>query len=226
VIHAFVFLLSRSFVNRTRARLKRLKQPKYLVGAIFGLIYLYGYFFQFLFARGRPGREFLGGASGIIESIGAVILCVLVVSAWIFPHERAALVFSEAEIAFLFPAPVTRRALIHYKLLKSQIAILFTVLLLTLVTGRLFTSSHAWMRVLGWWVILSTLGLHFLGASFARTMLLDRGISNWRRRTAVILALAALFAATAWWARGKVVLPVHPQVVGKVSSIRGDRLDF
>ena len=48
MIQAFVFLLSRSFVNRTKARLKRLKQPKYLVGALFGLLYLYGYFFRFL----------------------------------------------------------------------------------------------------------------------------------------------------------------------------------
>src|SRR6185436_8218260 len=113
--------------------------------------------------------------------IGAIILFLLVVSAWIFPHARAALVFTEAEIAFLFPAPVSRCTLVHYKLLKSQLAILFTVLLLTLITGRMFSSSQAWMRVLGWWVILSTLNLHFLGASFARTLLLERGISNWLR---------------------------------------------
>src|SRR5687767_5849573 len=135
MFNAFLFLISRSFVNRTRARLKRLKQPKYLIGGIFGLIYLYGYFFQFLFARGRPGNDALGGASEIIGSIGAVILFVMVMGAWIFPQDRAALIFSEAEISFLFPAPVSRRALIHYKLLKSQVAILFTVLLLTLLTG-------------------------------------------------------------------------------------------
>jgi hypothetical protein len=199
MIGAFLFLLSRSFANRTRARIKRLKQPKYLIGAIFGLLYLYGYFFQFLFARGRPGNNAFGGAGVVIESLGAVILFLLVLSAWIFPHERIALVFSEAEIAFLFPAPVNRRSLIHYKLLKSQLAIFFTVLLLTLITGRLFTSSHAWMRVLGWWVILSTLNLHFLGASFARTMLLDRGISNWFRRALVLLLLAALTVFTALW---------------------------
>jgi ABC-2 type transport system permease protein len=198
---AFVFLLSRSFVNRMRARLKRLKQPKYLVGGIFGLLYLYGYFFQFLFARGRPAGNVFSGAGTLIEDIGAVILFVVIVGAWIFPHERAALVFSEAEIAFLFPAPVNRRALVHYKLLKSQTAILFTVLLLTLITGRFFTSSQAWMRVLGWWVILSTLNLHFLGASFARTMLLERGISNWFRRGVVVLVLATLLTITILWAR-------------------------
>ena len=212
MIQAFLFLLSRSFVNRMKARLKRLKQPKYLIGAIFGLLYLWGYFFQFLFGGGRSGNYVLQGAGSIIENLGAVILFVLAIGAWIFPHQRAALVFSEAEIAFLFPAPVSRRALIHYKLLKSQLAILFTVLLLTLLTGRFFTSSHAWMNVIGWMVILSTLNLHFLGASFARTMLLERGISNWARRISVILFVAALVAFTIWWARQSLPPPAIDNV--------------
>ena len=205
---AFLFLLSRSLVNRTRARLKRLKQPKYLVGALFGLVYLYASFFQFVFVRGRPGPEMDQSMGEFIGGMGAFVLLVLMVSAWIFPHARTALVFSEAEIAFLFPAPVTRRALIHYKLLKSQIAILFTVLLLTLLTGRIFTSSQAWMRVLGWWVILSTLNLHFLGASFTRTLLLDRGISNWLRRLVVLTGCAVLVVLTVVWVRENISPPV------------------
>src|SRR5204863_185084 len=78
---------------------------------------------------------------------------------------------------------------------------------LTLITGRIFASSHAWMRVLGWWVLLSTLGLHFLGASFARTMLLERGISHWRRRVVVLLVLAAFIAIAVYWTRQTIVPP-------------------
>jgi len=214
VIHAFLFLISRSFLNRTKARLKRLKKPKYLVGAIFGLAYLYIYFFQFLFMRGRGAAK--GGINmddSILPLIGVVALFVTVASAWIFPHARAALVFSEAEIAFLFPAPISRRMLVHFKLLRSQIAILFTVLLLTLLTGRLFANSRAWMQVLGWWVMLSTLSLHFLGASFARTMLMEHGISNWIRRAAVIVLLAALLGATFLWARETLPMPAIDNVM-------------
>jgi ABC-2 type transport system permease protein len=206
VISALTFLLWRSFLNRTRARLKRLKQPKYLIGAIFGLLYLYGYLFQFLFSS-RRGTTPFAGLGDIVESIGALVLLVIVLSAWLFPHQRAALVFTEAEIAFLYPAPLYRRTLIHYKLLKSQIAILITVLLITLVTGRLFSAGDAWMRVAGWWVILSTLNLHFLGASFARTMLLDRGITNRIQRVVVLLGLGALAVFTAFWARQNLPMP-------------------
>jgi ABC-2 type transport system permease protein len=200
VTKAFLFLLSRSFANRTKARLKRLKQPKYLIGAIFGVIYICAYLFPLLFSLGRPDNHWFDGRATIAGGIGAIVLFCLVLSAWIFPRQRTALVFSEAEIAFLFPAPITRRSLIHYKLLKSQVAIFFTVLLLTVITGGIFSSRVAWISVLGCWLILSTLNLHYLGASFARTMLLDRGISNWFRRTVVLLVFAALVIVTIVWA--------------------------
>jgi hypothetical protein len=63
------------------------------------------------------------------------------------------------------------------------------------------------MNVIGWLVILSTLNLHFLGASFARTMLLERGISNWKRRIIVVLLLTALVALSVWWARQTILPP-------------------
>src|SRR6185369_17245842 len=111
----------------------------------------------------------------LYELVGALALFLMVLSAWIFPHERAALLFSEAEIAFLFPAPVTRRTLIHFKLLRSQFAILFTTFFLTLVSGRFGQGGNAWIHAAGWWLILSTLSLHTLAASFVRTRLLDLG---------------------------------------------------
>ena len=63
----------------------------------------------------------------LFELVGALALFVIVLLAWIIPHERAALTFTEAEVAFLFPAPVSRRTLIHFKLLRSQLRIFFSV---------------------------------------------------------------------------------------------------
>ena len=117
---------------------------------------------------------------------------IAVLLAWLLPHERAALAFSEAEVAFLFPAPISRRGLIHFKLLRSQAAILFTTFILMLVTNRF--GGRFWIHAAGWWLILSTLNLHLLGSSFARTLLLERGISNWRRRFLILgfVIIAAL----------------------------------
>jgi len=180
MISALLYLQFHSIKNRLLTRIKRLKQPKYLVGGIVGLVYFYWYFFRFFFGV-RVGRGgFVMAASpenlALYESLGALVLLTLVLLAWLIPHQRAALAFTEAEVAFLFPAPISRRGLIHFKLLRSQTAILFTTLLLTLMTNRF--GSHSWIRGAGWWLILSTLNLHFLGSSFARTMLLERGISH------------------------------------------------
>src|SRR5258708_39983411 len=115
------------------------------------------------------------------------------------PHERAALAFTEAEVAFLFPAPITRRGLIHFKLLRSQAGILFTTLVLMLVTHR-FGGTFL-IHAAGWWLILSTLNLHLLGSSFARTALMDQGITPWRRRLIIVGLVGLIALAVVVWAR-------------------------
>ena len=205
MVSALFYLQYHSFRNRLVSRFKRLKQPKYLIGALVGGLYFYWYFFRFLFQgyAGRPGPAtnlaFSPEQLLAIESLGALVLFVFVFMAWVVPHERAALTFTEAEVAFLFAAPVTRRTLIHFKLMRSQLRILFSVLFLTLFSRRF--GGNALIHALGWWLILSTLNLHFLGSSFARTILLDRGISNWLRRLLVI-GLAAAMVVVVWvWAK-------------------------
>lgn len=201
MIGALFYLLWNSWRNRLVMRFKRLKQPKYLVGAIVGVLY-FGLNFARFFFSGRSVRPSMPGvpseATWLLELIAPLILFVIVLLAWLVPHERAALVFSEAEVAFLFPAPVSRRTLIHFKLIKSQIAILFTILIFTLIF-RFNTGGAAWMRALGWWVVFSSLNLHFMGSSFARTMLLDRGISNWKRRGIVIALVAVMAGGVVAW---------------------------
>jgi ABC-2 type transport system permease protein len=201
MISALLYLQIQTIKNRTLQRVRRLKQPKYLVGGIVGGLYFYWYFFRVLFAGSGRGAAapFLAvpGDQVLYESLGALMLLVILSLAWVIPHQRAALTFTEAEVAFLFPAPISRQGLIHFKLLRSQTAILFTTLLLTLVTNRF--GGRAWIHVAGWWLILSTINLHMLGSSFALTMLMDRGITNWQRRIGVLaLALVVVGAAVIW----------------------------
>src|SRR5690349_13269997 len=207
MIGALIYLQAQSLKNRLRARLRRLKKPKYLAGAVVGAAYFYFFFFRHFFAARRPTTDVTSETLVLFELLGALVLFGMVLSGWIFPHERAALAFSEAEIAFLFPAPVTRRTLIHFKLLRSQMAILFTTLLLTLITRRFGGGGAAWIRAFGWWLILSTLNLHTLAASFARTRLLERGISNWRRRAVLLSAATVLAVAASLWVWNNVPAP-------------------
>jgi len=174
LLRALLYLRLTTVRNIALSRLRRLKQPKYLIGAIFGLLYIF-YLFGIRIAAGFASSQHRGGAGTVtpenaqmFEAVGALILFFLVFLGWVFGRERASLIFSEAEVAFLFPAPVSRRKLIHYKLIKSQVTILFTVLVLTIIFGRFWSGGMAWVRSLGWWVILTTLNLHIIAASFAR----------------------------------------------------------
>lgn len=201
MISALFYLQLHSVVNRTLARLRRLRQPKYLLGGIVGAIYFYFYFLRYAFSTGK-GAQFPGAAAidpFLIELIAASVLGFILLLAWMVPHQRAALAFSEAEVAFLFPAPISRKGLIHFKLLRSQSAIIFSVFIFTLIFNRF--GGKAWIHAVGWWIILSTINLHLLGSSFGRSMLLDRGISNWQRRLIILTLLALVAGAVLVWAR-------------------------
>jgi hypothetical protein len=199
---ALLYLQAWTLINRLTSQVRRLRKPKYLAGFVAGGLYFFFYFvrpFWLGSARRRPMSmpEWPADFSAGLELIGAIIVAVIVVGAWIFPSGRAALHFSEAEAGFLFPAPVRRRTLIHFKLLRSQAGILFTTLLMAIFSSRLGPGS-TWVRLVGWWLILSTLQLHFIGASFARTRLLDGGVSNTRRRL-IVLGFLLLLGVAAWW---------------------------
>ena len=53
MIGALFYLQFHSTWNRLLTRVKRLKKPKYLIGAVAGGVYCYFYFFRFLFSGRR-----------------------------------------------------------------------------------------------------------------------------------------------------------------------------
>jgi len=206
MISALVFLYSRSLANRLRRQCARLKRPKYLAGALVGGAYFWFFFLRpFLFSPSgvspRPAATWLpdGVGQSLLELGGAFALVLFALAGWLLPKGRAALDFTEAEIAFLFPAPVPRRTLIHGKLLKSQLRIAFSALFMTFFSAR-GAGALAWMHWIGWWLVLSTMELHLLGASFARTRWLDRGVARGRQRLAVLGVVAVLGAVVLGWA--------------------------
>ena len=205
MFNALFYLQFNSVKNRLTMRFKRLKQPKYLIGLIVGGLYFYWYFFRVLFvSHSHYGTQSSAAASPVdalfYESLGALILFIVVLLAWVIPGKRASLTFTEAEVAFLFPAPITRRGLIHFKLMKSQLGILFGALFLTLISSRFGADGRWLIRAAGWWVILFTFNLHSIAASFALTKLMDRGLSTWKRRVVVLTLVVAALSYVGLWA--------------------------
>ena len=218
MISSLFYLQACSFWNRLVTRVQRLKKPKYLLGLIVGLLYFYYYFVRTLGrGTGQFGKALAVGDwsefAPALELLAALLLLSLVLASWIFAHERAALAFTEAETAFLFPAPISRRTLLHFKLIRSQFGIVVTTFFFALISSRFGARGSLLLKFFGWWVILSTLNLHFLGCSFARTQLLDRGFSNWKRRAVLFTFLALALGAVFWWARDTMRPPTEAETL-------------
>ena len=212
MLSALLYLHFQSLGNQLAQRARRLKQPRYFFGAIIGGAYLLLMFSRSFLPLLRGGRQaapalFPGLAPGTWEFIFGLALAAGAVLAWVVPHQRTALVFTEAEIAFLFPAPITRRTLVLFKLVRSQVSVLFTVFFLTIIFHGTNGLEGALLRAVGYWIILSTINLHLLGSSFARTILLDHGLTLWRRRLLVLALVGVLAAVAVPWVRATVPLP-------------------
>jgi hypothetical protein len=207
MLGALLYLRLTSLKNWVRSRALRLRQPKYLIGAIVGAAYFWFFFIRHL---GHPATAPMMPSRGhgvVVEAFPAAFILVQVIvvmavgrviMAWIAP-DKPGLVFTEAEIAFLFPAPVTRRALIHYKLLSAQLTILFSAALVTLISNRWSAlGGNAVTHAVGWWIIFSTINLHNLGAAFTVARLVDRGVGRTQRRAVIAALLVGLLLAVAY----------------------------
>jgi ABC-2 type transport system permease protein len=209
---AFLYLRATSLRNQVVHRLGRLRQPKYLFGALFAVAYFYFFVIRHVNRFGAASDLSPGGAQSagmLAAGFICVFLCVVgilrVAYAWIVPPEKAGLVFTEAEIAFLFPAPVTRRALIHFRLLSTQLAILFSAALITIVFNRSgYLGGHRVLHAIGWWIILSTIDLHVNGTNLMLSSLRERSAHFLLWRMAAVAAIVLYVAAVYLSASGLV----------------------
>ena len=216
MLGALLYLRLTSLKNQLISRAKRLRQLEYLLGALVGGAYIYFLFFRnFGGASGSrgaartaatqtlaalPSSEALAQTLPLIAAVSALLLLGIVILAWVIPSTTPGLRFTEAETAFLFPAPISRRTLIHCKLLSSQFSILFTSLFFTLISNRwTFLGGNALTHAFGWWFVLSTLNLHFTGAALTLSRLVEGGVSPLRRRLTVLGGLAVVVGLTVAW---------------------------
>ncbi len=206
MLRALLYLRVTSAVNLVLSRIRRLRQPKYLMGAIVGAFYIYFIYFRRLTSRPAGVRLPAGvpvftmapaDLAAVTIAASAFGLLVLFLLMWLLPSRRPGLAFTEAETAFLFPAPISRRSLIHFKLLSGQFAIIFQSLFFALIfSARGLASARGPGVIVSWWIVLTSINLHYLGSSLTLAKLMERGVSNWRRRLFITGALAAIALGT------------------------------
>jgi putative ABC exporter len=188
VTAALAYLLWTSLRNRVTSRLRRLRNPRYAIALAVGLLY----FWWFLFRPTRPG---VGGASGLLgatsEALAPLLIVLVLGSVWIFGGDRSALAFTEAEVSLLLTAPVPRKALIAYKLVRAQIAILVSSIIWVVLLRRGSAALPGVLSALGFWVLFMTLSCHRLGAALVRASSQEHRSAGARRHWVAIVLFGA-----------------------------------
>lgn len=198
------FLLLAGLKNRVLAQLRRIRQPRYLVATLLGLAWWWLYFGRFLGGRG-PARP-IGEAWRLSLELGLTGLALGTLAlGWLFGGDRGALAFTEAELQHLFPAPLTRRQLVHYKLLRLLATGLLGAAVTAFFLGRSLGGPPV-LFALGSWVGLTTLSFHTLAAAFTRAGLARHGLAG-LRRFALTAALLGAAGWVLWWAAGELEPP-------------------
>ena len=177
---AAIFLITRGLKNRILRSVLRLRQPRYVAGAVLVGVYFWSFFFRRHAAV--PSAHFAQSAANEMFMIVISFLAVVILlGAWALPSESPGFVFSEAEIQFLFPAPLSRQQLLGYKLLQSQVGLLFTAAVMWVFA---FRGSH----YIGIWLAFAILNVYTTFVSFARARLKIAGI-GWLTRLAAVFVL-------------------------------------
>jgi ABC-2 type transport system permease protein len=202
---ALLYLRLTSLRNHILSQVRRLRQPKYVLGLAAAVFYFYFAVFRRFGAMGSGQRGALHAAgSGFSPAFAAVaisaglsaVALLRIAYAWMFPAEKPGFRFSEAEIAFLFPAPIPRKALIHYRLLSAQAGILFTSLMIAVFFSRGgYLGDHRILRAVGWWIILSTFDLHLNGTNLFLSRLRETSTRFVLWRVAAVSAIAVYVVA-------------------------------
>ncbi|HEY7170026.1 MAG TPA: putative ABC exporter domain-containing protein [Vicinamibacterales bacterium] len=204
MLDASVYILWCTSRNRMRRRIRRLREPRYLLGAIAGVAYLYFTFFARLRSAriGRSGQRPTPaallpalGASG--PALAGLLLLVVAAASWVFPLSSGLLDFSKAETQFLFPAPVTRRQLLMHRLLRSQLAVLFGTVIMALFYPSPLPGGRVRLA-LSMWLLLMTSHVFFTGVTLARARLGAAGAARriaWAPLAVTFAALATVAAA-------------------------------
>ncbi|MEN9816340.1 MAG: hypothetical protein RLZ32_220 [Gemmatimonadota bacterium] len=195
---ALLYLYQHSAANRLRRQVARLREPRYLAAVVIGALYLWWALIRNV-AMQDGGLLDSADTGRVLAAVGTLVLYLVAARWWLFGTDKGTLAFTPAEVQFLFPAPVSRRALIHAKLLRLQLVIFFnTVIFSILLRGGAGTGA-GWRRGLALWMLFSALALHRLGVAIVRAGLLEQGAEGRRRsRGAVaVFSVATLSLATA-----------------------------
>ncbi len=192
-------LVLRSLRGRVRRWLRLLRTPRYLVAFVVGVAY-FGWIIvrPWLMSASNPvGSGALAALLPQLQGLVALTLALAATLTWLLLPGRPALRLSAAELEILMPAPLPRRQIIAYALLKEQPALLF---------GAFLVAVGRPVLLPGAWALLTLASLHVKVCALTKARLKEQPATRaWVVRAVVLAGLMAYWLVLlgavrqAWW---------------------------
>lgn len=221
MISTFAYLILTSARNQLRARLARLRNPRYALALLIGVAYLW--FVYLRPSHGQPDADELISAS--VTRLLPLLLLAFVAWTWLSGGDRSALAFTQAEVTMLFTAPVSRRTLVLYRIARTQVKIIVTSLVWTLVFRQTGSWPAAVLHAVSYWLVLSTINLNRLGAALVHANGTVHGLRGARRNwiaIGVFVALVAMIAVSVASVSERFSIAGGPSML---ATLLGDAMD-
>jgi ABC-2 type transport system permease protein len=202
-LKAFAYLTWLTLKNRTWTRIRRARNPRYAISAVVGAVYLW---FFLVRNPGQVPRAIGAGFNDMWVVMATLGLVVFAASWWLFGGDKTTLAFSLAETSFLFPAPLSRRAIIGYKLFRSQLTILINAAIFIFLMRRGIGYLPSGYRAISLWTLFTTLNFHRVGAALVRTSWIEHKRHAIRQNliptlVVVVVIVGVLSTGLGGWAR-------------------------
>ncbi len=170
VLAAFGYHARRTAGNRARAILGRLRRPRYLIGFLLAATYLWVFLI-------RPvSGDTADPQNARWLRLGVQIFYLLnLLTAWIFGAFGRGIMFREAEVELLFPAPLRRPQILLFKLMQAQFGLIVTALVFGAIIDRTLPERPFVLTAFAIWLAGNTLYVHSVFANLTLKSLAARG---------------------------------------------------
>lgn len=182
---ALRYLVRTRLRNRVRSWLARLRTTSGLLGLLVLILVVVGVFVGVGWGRGLPGEE--------REAVFVTMLGFLLVTGVLSGLGQRGLVFSPADLDFLFPAPIGRPQLIAYHFVPHYIGAAFMAAMFVLVLGGRFL-PHPALFLLGVFLCQATTS-HLSAAAAELSMKLADNVFRRMRVVVIVLVVAMMLTA-------------------------------
>ena len=185
-------LLTQSFRGRVVHFARMLRHPAYLLGFLAGIAWLLFWLGPVLLSSesaelGLP-RQFLETSAGLLPAfriLSSLGLALLLSILWLIQWGSQPLTLQESEIHLLIPAPLPKRQVLQYAILKNQPRVLLGCFFMSFLIG--IGSRGFLLGFLSYWLFLTNWDLH----AKARNLWIARnrelpGERAWTRRIGLV----------------------------------------